>query len=281
MKKRFGTMLLTAVFILLFTLPAFGDSLSREQRVYDYADLFSYEEEEALQKRAEQIIEQWDMDMIFLTTEDTEGLEAKYYAAEFFTDHDFGIGEDADGIIMIVDMGERDAQIVTHGKAIDIFTDYYIDKIWNEMAGDLSDGAYFTAMNTLCDRVEYYNGEYEKYQNDPNYVSEYQQAQNARKKSRTGAGIAVSSLLSALISLFSVKHMQSKYRNIQPYTDGRAYLKENGMTLTKNQDVFAGTHTSRTPIPKDNGHGGGSSWGGSSSTFSSGGSSFGGGGGKF
>ena len=90
--------------------------------------------------------------------------------------------------------------------------------------------------------------------------------------------------ISAYVEL-AVNSMKKACKNVRPYTDGRAYLKENGYHLTVNRDSFASTHTALMPIPKDDDHhsGGisGGSWGGGSSTFSSGGRSFGGGGGKF
>ena len=285
MKKKW-MMVWSLFFVINFSFFAFAaviPTVDMEHKVYDYADLYSEEEEEALQSRAEEIISQWNMDLVFLTTETTEDLEANYYAAEFYSQNGFGIGEDSTGIIMIVDMGERVGQIVTSGKAIDIFTDYYIERIWNQMAEYLSNGDYYGAMTVLCDNIEYYNREYETYQEHPDsYISEYQSAMH-QKNSFGFLGIAA--IVSLIIAAVGVGVMKRGNQNIRPYTDGRAYLKENGFFLREDKSTFAGTHTSRTPIPKKDDHhhtgGGGHSWGGGSSTFSSGGRSFGGGGGKF
>lgn len=264
----------------LMLIPAFAAEPDAACRVYDFAGLYNAEEEAALQSRAEEIRENWEMDMVFLTTESTHGIDARQYAADFYEENGFGSGADYSGIIMIVDMGERDAQIVTCGRAITVFTDYYIDRIWNDMRGQLSDGEYFAAMETLCDSVEHYNAEYKKYQENPSYVSQYQMEQ---QKQRSALAFGAAGVFSLVAAGAGVALMRKGSRSVKPFTDGRAYLKDNGVTITVDKNTFASTHTTRTPIPKNNNnnHSGGS-WGGSSSTFrSSGGRSFGGGGGRF
>jgi uncharacterized protein len=99
--------------------------------------------------------------------------------------------------------------------------------------------------------------------------------------------VVIAAVFALVIAAMAVGSMRKSCRNVKPFTDGRAYLKENGFYLTVNRDSFVNTHTSIMPIPRDddNHHGGGfhsgGSWGGGSSTFSGGGRSFGGGGGKF
>jgi hypothetical protein len=185
--------------------------------------------------------------------------------------------------IFVLDMGNREGQIITSGKAIDIYTDYYIDQMWDNMVGYLSDGDYYNAFFSLYMDMNELAGEYEQYQTDPDsFISDYSKAQK-QKSIFTSLGIAA--IFSLVIAGFAVSSMKKACRNVRPYTDGRAYLKENGFYLTTNQDSFATTHTSMMPIPRDDDdhHSGGigGSWGGGSSTFSGGGRSFGGGGGKF
>ncbi|MBQ5589343.1 MAG: TPM domain-containing protein, partial [Anaerotignum sp.] len=194
-----------------------------------------------------------------------------------------GLGENYDGVIFVLDMGNREGQIITSGKAIDIYTDYYIDQMWDNMVDYLSGGDYYNAFFSLYMDMNELAGEYEQYQTDPDsFISDYSKAQK-QKSIFTSLGIAA--IFSLVIAAFAVSSMKKACRNVRPYTDGRAYLKENGFYLTTNQDSFATTHTSMMPIPRDDDdhHSGGigGSWGGGSSTFSGGGRSFGGGGGKF
>ena len=281
MKKRI-LVLLTALCMLLSALPVFGAEMT-EQRVFDYAELIDEADEREMHLWIQDMRENWGMDLAYLTTDDTEGKTVQQYGADFYVEHDLGLGENYDGVIFVLDMGNREGQIITSGKAIDIYTDYYIDQMWDNMVGYLSDGDYYNAFFSLYMDMNELAGEYEQYQTDPDsYISDYSKAQK-QKSIFTSLGIAA--IFSLVIAAFAVSSMKKACRNVRPYTDGRAYLKENGFYLTTNQDSFATTHTSMMPIPRDDDdhHSGGigGSWGGGSSTFSGGGRSFGGGGGKF
>lgn len=280
MKKKL-LMLLLAFCMLFSAVPAYA----AEQRVFDYADLISEMDEQEMQLWAEDFQENWDMDLAFLTTYDTEGKSVQQYGADFYVEQNLGLGANYDGVIFVLDMGNREGQIITCGKAIDIYTDYYIDVMWDNMVGYLSDGDYYWAFYTLYMDLHTYAGEYGQYLEDPEgYVSEYQEHQ---RKSNVLLYLGVAAVFSLVIAGISVAGMRKSCKNVRPYTDGRAYLKENGFYLTTNRDTFANTRTSMMPIPKDDDHHhhggfGGGSWGGGSSTFRGGGGrSFGGGGGKF
>ena len=276
MKKGKQLILLLVLCLVSFAFPAFAG----EQKVFDYADLLTTEEEAELQQMAEAMVNDWAMDLAFLTTYDTEGMAVREYGAQFYIEQDLGVGPNYDGVIFVVDMTTREAQIVTSGKAIDVFTDYYLEKMWNNMQGDFADGYYFWGMETLVNDMNYYNAEYQKYLTDPDYVSEYE-AEMSGEPTALGYAIAFGMFfgLPLIIAAIGVAMMKSQCKNVKPYSAGEAYLKQNGFYLSTNKDIFANTRTTMAPIPKDNDDGG--SWGGGSSTFSSGGRSFGGGGGKF
>lgn len=285
MKKRFFVFL-TSLFMLFSVLPVYAEEMTAEQRVFDDADLLSEADEREMHLWIADMQENWGMDLAYLTTNDTEGKSVQEYGADFYVEHDLGLGENYDGVIFVLDMGSREGQIVTCGKAIDIYTDYYIDQMWNNMVGFLSDGDYYNAFFSLYMDMNELAGEYEMYQKDPDsFISDYSKAQKTRGILTSAA---VAGVFALVIAFLAVSSMRKSCKNVKPYTDGRAYLKENGYHLSVNRDSFASTHTALMPIPREDDHdhhGGGfrsgGSWGGGSSTFSGGGRSFGGGGGKF
>lgn len=285
MKKRICCFLLFFC-LLLPALPVFAG----ENRVFDHAELLTAEEEAELQAICEKVQQDWELDLAYLTTNGTEGLSVREYGAEIYLREGLGIGENADGMIFVIDMESREAQIVTCGKAIDIFTDYYIEEIWNDIFGYLADGEYYGCMSALQQEIDFYCGEYEKYQADPNgYVSPYQQASDSflsqgiasSKSGRMLLLLGGAAVFALIVAGVCVANMRKACMTIRPFTDGRAYLKENGLHYEIDQDIFANTHTTMMPIPKDNNNHHHGSWGGGSSTFSRGGRSFGGGGRRF
>lgn len=287
MKKKW-----IGIFTLLCMLLSFVPVFAEESRVFDDADLLTAEEEANLQTMCQEVQQDWGLDLAYLTTYDTKGMSVREYGADVYVEKNLGVGEEDSGIIFVMDMGTREAQIVTCGKAIDIFTDYYIEVIWKEIQGYLSDGDFYGGMVALRDNIDNYCGEYEAYQENPNaYVSPYQKESDSflseyrvSQKSKVLMFAGMAALFSLVVAGIGVASMRKSCRNIRPFTDGRAYLKENGYHLRINQDTFANTHTTMMPIPRNDNdhHHSGGSWGGSSTTFHGGGGrSFGGGGGKF
>jgi uncharacterized protein len=282
MKKRL-LLFLTVLVMLFSAVPVFAEEMT-EQRVFDYAELLSDADEREMHLWVADMQENWGMDLAFLTTNDTEGKSVQQYGADFYVEQNLGLGENYDGVIFVLDMGNREGQIITSGKAIDIYTDYYIDVMWDNMVSFLSDGDYYNAFFTLYMDLHHYASEYATYQKDPDsYLSDYSKTQKVKS---IATSVVIAAVFALAIAGMAISSMRKSCRNVKPFTDGRAYLKENGFYLTVNRDSFANTHTSIMPIPRDddNHHGGGisgGSWGGGSSTFSGGGRSFGGGGGKF
>lgn len=271
MKKK-GFVLLMMVFLLLSVLPA----SAAEQRVFDNADLLTAEEEQNLQQFCEDAKEEYDIDFAYLTTKDTEGLSTREYGAQFYIEQNLGVGEDYSGAIFVLDMGEREGQLVTCGEAMEMITDADADAIWDEISGYFSDGDYYGGMEQLWWDVDSLCADYQTYGAEGRPKSD---AFFSESPVSSGGGIAMIVLLaaafSAVIAGVSVMSMRKACKNVHPFTDGRAYLKENGCYLRTNQDTFANTHTTMVPIPREDNnnhhHTGGFSGGGS----------FSGGGGKF
>lgn len=273
-KWKMPAFFLSLLFLLnscFFAVPAFA----AEQRVFDNAGLLDEADITEIEGWCEALREDWGIDLAFLTTNGTNDMQIEQYGAEFFMQQQLGVGAAQDGVLFVMDMAERDGRILTHGKAITIYTDYYIDKMWENMVGDLSDGDYWGAFYSLYADLDYYAGEYQNYLNDPDYVSEYEQEMEG------GWLIAVvpAFFIGLLVAAIRLHLLKKQMDNVKPFTDGRAYLAANGYHLQRDHSNFAGSHITKVPLAKNDNNN--SSWGGSSSTFSGGGSNFGGGGGKF
>lgn len=99
--------------------------------VYDYADLLTVEEEDALQKSAEFCKEQWNMNFLVVTTDDAEGKSSRAYADDFY-DQRFPEESEEDGVLYLIDMDNREIYLFTSGEAIRYLTDSRIDRILDD-----------------------------------------------------------------------------------------------------------------------------------------------------
>lgn len=73
-------------------------------RIYDYADLLTDEEEEALSETARELSEKWSVDLVTVTIDDDEGLTSMEYADDFFDYNGFS----TTGVLMLINMDERE-----------------------------------------------------------------------------------------------------------------------------------------------------------------------------
>ena len=106
------------------TIPNVDSSL----KVYDYADLFTREEEELLYEDVSKFIEKYNMDMVIVTINKNPNLSAKKYADSFYDTNNFGVGTQNDGILYLIDMDTRNIWITTTGSAIKTY-EMYIDSM--------------------------------------------------------------------------------------------------------------------------------------------------------
>lgn len=121
-------------------------------RIYDYADLLTDEEEEALSETARELSEKWSVDLVTVTIDDDEGLTSMEYADDFFDYNGFS----ATGVLMLINMDEREVWFSTAGSCIRIFSDRRIEAMVQACLNDLSDEDYNGAVETFFSNADSY-----------------------------------------------------------------------------------------------------------------------------
>ena len=266
MKKRILTGLLAFLVCLLLVLPASAETIPDTQLlplVVDDADLLTDSEEITLLAQLEEISQRLAFDVVVVTTESTGTKSVAAYADDFYDYNGYGYGADADGILLLISMAERDWYISTCGYGITAFTDEGIQYIGDEINGDLGDGNYaaaFERFGELCDEFvqDAYNGNV--------YVP---------RKKLPWTRIPISLLIGAVIALIPLLVMKGKLKSVRHQAAASNYVRQGSFQLTQQRDIYLYRNVSRRAKPKNNGGGG------SSTHRSSSGRSHGGGGGKF
>ena len=244
--------------------------------VNDYSDLFTDSQEEKLNRRLQRIKDKYGFDAVVVTTDSFNGMSARDYADDFY---DYSQYSD-DGIVFILNMSERTWYVSTKGKAIDYFTDYGIDAIFEEMSEDLYDGKYYDAFVVYADQVETYiehgmNGNIVDVDND------------IERKPRFGIfNVVISAIAGAFSSLATALGLRSKMKNTTRQVGARNYVVRDSFNINGASDMLINRHVSRVRRQSRDDtfrHSGPShpSGGGSSFHTSSSGSSHGGHGGHF
>lgn len=146
------TLLITMLAMFLTGVSAFAIN----PKVYDEAALFSEQEREILEQRAVDLSERIRLDIVIVTITDAEGKTSRDFADDFYDYNGFGYGENYDGLLLLINMEDREVYISTCGKAIEYFTDARIEAVLDEIYTYLSDGNYSTGAEAFLDEVEYY-----------------------------------------------------------------------------------------------------------------------------
>ena len=252
-------------------------------RFVDNADLLSDEDEAKLTETLDEISERQDFDVVVLTVPalDDGYTEIMDFADDYYDYNGFGIGENRDGAVLVLDMGERDWWISTRGYGITAFTDYGIEYVGKQMVPYLSDGDYLGGFEKFAEYADYYincakSGEpFDISGNNSDYSDvEYDKGEYFKTVALKYSVISI--IIGALLGFIPVSIMKGKLKSVSRRNDANMYMKKDSLNLTSQKDVFLYQNLSKTARPKET-----ESSGGSSTHTSSSGATHGGGGGKF
>lgn len=231
-----------------------------EQRVYDDAGLFTAEEVQKIEEKIESLKERIPYDVVIVTTDNAGGKDAMTYADDFYDDNGFGTGDDKSGVLLLIDMDNREIWISTCGEMIYILTDERIDKILDKVYIGVSAQDYNNAVRRFLNQTE-------------DYVNPLPKA--------LATGFFTGLVISGITCLIIVRRYRGK-RTKEEYI----YQREGDMRLVRQDDQFLNSVVTHRKIPKDppqsqSRNSGGRSLGGSSTHVSNSGRTHGGGGRKF
>lgn len=146
MRNRYLKKFVISLFILIFLCPLSPKAAQyNHETVFDYADLLTESEEDSFRNFSEKF-EKYDVSVIFLTTNDTEGKSSMIYSDDFYDNNHFR----PDGVLFMIDMDNREIYINTVGKYIDLLTELDISQALDSSYVHATHGDYalcFTKMS--------------------------------------------------------------------------------------------------------------------------------------
>lgn len=249
--------LIVFICFLLACMLLFANVFAAPPAVIDNADLLSDTEQNALESASYRVRER-GYDVVILTmTGSYGGKSAVAYADDYFDYNGYGIGTDHTGVLLLINMTERDLYLSTSGKATRALTDRSIDMLLDDIAPYLSEGDYYRGLSLFISELDSYITAYEE-GNDADYL---------------GAA-AVCLVIGLVIALLITLGMKNGMNTARLSRDAVYAINRDSFRLSKQRDIYLYSRTRR--IPRND-----SSSGGSSTHRSSSGRSHGGGGRKF
>ncbi len=248
-------------------------------RVFDEAGLFSEEEVQELEARINEVRDTQDADLAVLTVEDAQGESAEVYADDFYDSHGLGVGDDASGILLSIDMDNREIYVSTSGYAAKVLTDVRVEKVLDAEYDSVADGNYADGALEAIDSIENYlelgvpAGQYTQVREEKKHSLEWYEVLFA------AAAAAIVAALPCLSVMRQYK-MQKEHRQALGYH--MAYRADSALHFVQNEEQFVNRSVVTRRIPKNPGPGAsGGSAGRTTMHQSSSGRMHGGGGRKF
>jgi uncharacterized protein len=217
------------------------------------AGLLTESEADALETRLEAIADKFSVQVAILTMPTCDGEDHEAYAKNFYREAGYGLGENKDGILLLIDMDEDNRGWAIYGKALgaDAMTSSVIESVGEDMTPDLKDGNYADAFDTFAERCEEridiaINGE----PFDPVWT------------------LIVCLVVSLLLALIITGVMKGQLKSVRSQRAATNYVRKGSLNVTESYELFLYRTVEKREKPKS------SSSGSSGSRESSGSGSF-------
>ena len=232
--RKITSLLIILLLAASLTVTAFASGGS--PKIVDNADILTDYEESKLETIAQSLANEYDMDVVILT-EDSIGLKnITDYADDYFDYKGYGIGPKHSGVLLLLDMEEREWAISTCGDTINALTDYGQEQIMDEVLEYLGDDEYYDGFRTYLDLLDEY---FEAYENgDP--------IDKKRDLFDIVFDLIVALGIGAVAGFITITVMKSGMKTAKPQRGAQSYVRQDSFKLNKQRDMFLYTNTTRT-----------------------------------
>ena len=270
MKRRLACIVLAALLLLGLCCTAFAEAPATEPQLWNITDtvgLLTSDEDLTLEARAEEISAQYGVGIYLLILEDySEYYDDPYETAyERYHQNTLGMGEDRDGVILLMSMSDRKYATFFYGpKAEYAFDAYGQELMEEEFLDDFRDD-------------DWYDGFEDYLEVCAEYLERAEAGDPVRKDDSSAGGSSVSGIgttilvclgISAVIAMIVCLILRGKMKSVRKGTHADAYVT-GSLNLTASRDQYTHTTETRTKIE----HESSDSSGGDSSACSGGGGS--------
>lgn len=117
----------------------------KKVRMNDEASLLTSNEKSDLTSQLDKLSEDNEFDIVVLTINSLNGKTDQEYAEEYYDSHNYGYGQNADGVLLLYALNDNRLYICTSGSGTTMLSNYYLDNM-------------LSAIKPYFSRKEYYQG---------------------------------------------------------------------------------------------------------------------------
>lgn len=239
MKKWLTAALCAMLLSCVFLVPA----SAAQSELMDTAEYLTVQESYDLSEAMFAVADEYDINVIIYTTDDLDGRSAEAIATEIY-ESDRGYGEDA--ILLVLGSKAGENHILTNGICTDALDDDHFDDMIDDILWEQS----FQDYNAACEAFVSHTDD---------AMSDYLYGESVSPF--TILLVAIGGGL--LIGFIVVSVMKGKLKSVRMQVAANDYVRRNSLNLTRQNDLFLYSTTTRVAKPKNNsGSSGGRSGGG-------------------
>ena len=212
--------------------------------VLDEADLLTDEEESQLLDKLEAITEEYNLEVAVATVESKEGNEMNFFTDHFFDENGYGTGENHDGILFMVSIGDREWHITTHGYGMTAFNDDGLAYLKENVEPLLKDENFYGAFDTYADLCQ---DLLEMAANGEPYTEPF-----------SPIWILISLGIGLVLAFLCTMGMRAQLKSVRTQDSAVDYVRKGSMDVTRSNDIFLYHTVTRTEKPKNDSSSGGS-----------------------
>lgn len=241
--------------------------------VWDEAGLLSDSEYEELSELCERLTEEHDFGVYIMTVNDFSDYgEGDVYdvTSRQFREKGLGVGDNTDGILLLLSMDNRKYAFYAHGygeTAVTAYTSGIIEQAFlDNFRKDDWYGGFVDYAETSIEVIEDFRaGKYD----DKDYYEDYYETHEYKQKEKFTLGKVLATILAPLgIAGVTCGVKSSKHKSVKQAVSAENYVIPMSLNIYRSQDIYTHTTESRRYISDDSRGGGG---GGGGSSFHSGG----------
>ena len=240
MKKRFLTLLLTLLAVLTLTVPAWAEQTPDDLLIYDTESLLTEEEWWELEMTADRISWQYNCAVYIVTIYDYEEYGGSVYeaAANIYNAQDFGIGQNRDGILLLMSMWDRSyALYVRNGgfaeKAVGKYAQTLLEDSFLDRFGENDWQGGFASYLATCE----------------DFMARAEAGHPVKKPLMKVLPLAL--VIGCAVALAVCMALKLKMKSVRQGAEADTYVTADGLNLTERYDRYTHTTETRRKISKD------------------------------
>lgn len=221
------------------------------KRMVDNADILDSIAETEMSLKLDEISSEHQFDVIVVTIPSLYGMDAQYYADEYYDFNGYGFGENYDGILFLLSMQDREWAISTCGYGQEAFTDDGLEYMEKKIVPSLRKGDYAAAFNEymlLCDEV--------LTQAENGVILD---SSNLPKTYFSSQWVIVAVIIGVVVAVVVTLAMKGQLKSVKKKDRASDYMKANSLNVTESRERFLFSNVTRRAKPKNNSGSGGRS----------------------